>query len=100
MSRRLLLAVATSLLVASCATPEVRDAQKEVRREEAKVGVITRIVDVTIRDNPAGAPGQRINVLLMNEQSVYVAQPTNPSLRVGDRVRIEDTPSGPRVVPQ
>jgi hypothetical protein len=100
MSRRLLLALATSLLVAACAKPEVRDAQRELRREEAKIGVITRIVDVTIRDNPAGAPGQRINVLLMNEQSVYVAQPTNPDLRVGDRVRIEDTPSGPRVVPQ
>jgi len=45
-------------------------------------------------------PGQRINVLLQNEQPIYLVQPTNPSLRVGDRVRIEDTPSGPRVVPQ
>jgi len=30
---------------------------------------------------------------------LLLARQTNPDLRVGDRVRIEDTPPGPRVVP-
>jgi hypothetical protein len=47
-----------------------------------------------------GVPGQPINVLLRNEQPVYVVQRTNPNLRVGDSVRIEETPSGPLVVPE
>ena len=104
MSRRLLAVLATlvSMTVASCASPEKRAAEKERRSDEAREGVITRIVDVTIREKQTGAmsgPGQRINVLLQNEQPIYVVQPSNPSLRVGDRVRIEDTPSGPRAIP-
>ena len=114
--RALIAVVAVSILAASCAAPEKRAAEKERRTDEAQVGVITKIVDVVLEYKDAkpqvagtpedskykdgGVPGQRINVLLMNEQPIYVVQPTNPGLRVGDRVRIEDTPSGPRVVPQ
>lgn len=109
---RLLIAIAVSTLLASCATPEKREEEKERRADEARAGVITRIIDLKLGPDGKlvkeggdskyveGTPGQRINVLLKNEQPIYIVQPANPNLRVGDKVRIEDTPSGPRVVPR
>jgi hypothetical protein len=97
-------ALCIALATASCATPDQRAAEKERRTEEAQVGVITKIVDIVMEykegEKRPGVPGQRINVLLQNEQPVYVVQRTNPNLRVGDRVRIERTPAGPVVVPE
>ena len=91
-----LLALVLAAGISACAAPDA------VTIHEARVGKIMKIDEVRLRGDPkeAEAPGQRIVVLLRNEQVVKVTQDADPALRVGDMVRIEQTQRGPKVVRQ
>jgi hypothetical protein len=96
MKRAALLALLVAAGVSACTAPSA------VVVQEARTGKIMKIDDVRLRGDPneGQAPGQRIVVLLRNEQVVKVTQDADPTLRVGDMVRIEQTQRGPKVVRQ
>ena len=91
-----LLALVVAAGVSACAGPDA------VTIQEARTGKIMKIDEVRLRGDPkeAEAPGQRIVVLLKNEQVVKITQDADTTLRVGDMVRIEQTQRGPKVVRQ
>ena len=96
MKRTALLALVVAAGVSACAGPDA------VTIQEARTGKIMKIDEVRLRGdkNEEQAPGQRIVVLLRNEQVVKVTQDADHTLRVGDIVRIEQTQRGPKVVRQ
>ena len=96
MKRTALLALVVAAGVSACAAPNT------VVIQEARVGKIMKIDEVRLRadKNEEQSPGQRIVVLLRNEQVVKVTQDADHTLRVGDIVRIEQTPRGPKVEKQ
>lgn len=91
-----LLALVVAAGVSACTAPDT------VTIQEARVGKVMKIDEVRLRGDPnqEQAPGQRIVVLLRNEQVVKVTQDADQTLRVGDIVRIEQTQRGPKVVKQ
>ena len=96
MKRTALLALVVAASVSACTAPNT------VVIQEARTGKIMKIDEVRLRGDPnqEQAPGQRIVVLLRNEQVVKVTQDADQTLRVGDIVRIEQTQRGPKVVKQ
>ncbi len=99
---RILAIALIAVAAVACTTPEQKTYQREVRSEENRMGRVTRIqATFTTREGRemGGAPsGQRVTVLLENESVVYIEQPIDPELKVGDLVRIESTGPGSRVV--
>jgi hypothetical protein len=99
---RILALLVIALAAAACATPEQKSYRQQVRAEENRMGRVTRIqalFDTRDAREQGGDPsGQRVTVLLENEQVAYISQAIDPALKVGDLVRIEGTGRDARVV--
>ena len=99
---RLLASLLIAFVVVACATPQEKSYRQQVRAEENRMGRVTRIqalFDTRDAREQGGDPsGQRVTVLLENEQVAYISQPIDPALKVGDLVRIEGSGREARVV--
>ena len=99
---RILAAIAIALAAAACATPEQKSYNRQVRAEENRMGRVTRIQATYLtreaRESGGAPSGQRVTVLLENEQMTHITQEIDPALRVGDLVRIEGAGATARVV--
>ena len=94
--------ILVAIAAAACASPEQKSYQRQVRAEENRMGRVTRVQAIfatrEARETGGEPAGQRVTVLLENEQVVYITQDIDPALRVGDLVRIEGAGSAARVI--